>query len=151
EALGLAPPRALGTVSPSYALRRYWLLLFVCAVMLAAGGVAAGIQRTPVYTASAQLGVGTTNANTPQALGGFASSAPTLAAAYSRAIVAQNVVGPVASKLHLTADAVRSKVVASVVPQTPVLRIDATASSSAQAVALANASSTALVNYVGDT
>jgi uncharacterized protein involved in exopolysaccharide biosynthesis len=132
------------------AMRRYWILPVLCAVILAAAGVAVGRKRAPVYSASATLAVGTTNVNTPAALGGFAASAPALAAAYSRAITAQTVVDKVAGRIHADQGVVRARLTASPVPQTPVIRIDGNGPTASSAIAIVNAGTAALVNYAGD-
>lgn len=142
------PPSGTATVGP--ALRRYWYIPVALFVVALAASIFVSSQRDPVYTASARLAVGTTNVNTPQALGGFAASAPALAATYSRGVTADRVVDAVAKRLKLDAVAVRENLVASPVPETPVIRIDATGSSEELAVELANASSEELADYAGD-
>ena len=130
-------------------LLKYWFLPTFLGLFFAAAGVVAGLSRTPQYTASSVLSVGTTSVNTSSALGGFAASAPTLAGAYARAVGASEVIGPVARKLHLSPESVLSRVVASQVPETPIIRIDATAPSSHEAIELANQSANRLRQYVG--
>ena len=88
--------------------------------------------------------------STPAQLGGFAASAPTLAAAYARAGEANAVVEPVARRLDLDPATVRTRINASQVPQTPVIRIDALGESPRSAIRLANAAARNLVTYAGD-
>lgn len=133
-----------------HALRRYWYFPAVLAIALAALGCAYGLARAPVYTASSSLAVGTTNVNTPAALGGFAASAPTLAEAYSRAITAQAVIRRVSSQTGLDSQTARVRLTASAVPETPVIRIDATGPTTSKAMELANVASTALASYAGN-
>ncbi len=137
------------SVGVGEALRRYWLIPLACAVLLGAAGAQLGLHRTSVFTASSKLSVGTTNVNTPAALGGFAASAPTLAGAYSRSISAAAVVNPIVHRFGVSPALVRSRLVASPVPETPVIRIDATGPSAASAVRLANAASRSLARYAG--
>jgi capsular polysaccharide biosynthesis protein len=131
-------------------LRRRWWLPVVLAVVLAIAGAFVAYTHAPTYTASASLSVGTTNVNTSAALGGFAASAPALAGAYSRAVQAEAVVDPVARRLRLSPAAVRGRVIASQVPSTPVIRVDATGPSVQSAVDLANLMSRGLAAYAGD-
>jgi capsular polysaccharide biosynthesis protein len=133
------------------AVSRFWLLILLVAVIGAAAGVYRGMSEPPAYTASAQLGVGLTNVGTPAGLGGFAQSGPTLAAAYSRAAIAQPVVASVAKKVGMTEEDVRGTVSASSVPDTPVIRVDAVATDEGGAIAVANAMADALARYAGDT
>lgn len=133
-----------------HALRRYWYFPVALAIALAAVGCAYGLVREPVYTASSSLAVGTTNVNTPAALGGFAASAPTLAEAYSRAITAQAVIRQVSSHTGLDPQTARLRLTASAVPETPVIRIDATGTTTKKAMDLANVASTALSSYAGN-
>jgi capsular polysaccharide biosynthesis protein len=133
------------------AFARFWLLILIVGVIGAGAGVARGMSQQPAYSASAQLGVGLTNVGTPAGLGGFAQSGPTLAAAYSRAAVAQPVVASVAKKLGMTTDDVRATVSASAIPATPVIHVDAVAQGEDDAIALANAMSDALTRYAGNT
>jgi capsular polysaccharide biosynthesis protein len=133
------------------AFSRYWLVILLVGIIGAAAGVAQAVSKPPVYAASAQLGVGLTNVGTPGGLGGFAQSGPTLAAAYSRAAVAQPVVASVAKKVGMSTQDVRGTVSASSVPATPVIRVDAVSQSEEGAIALANAMSDALARYAGDT
>src|SRR4051812_31651094 len=140
-----APP----AIGGGYALRRYWFIPLLLAIVLGAAGYAYARTKTVVYTASAQLAVGTTNVNTPQALGGFAASGPTLAAAYSRAVYADQVTQPIASKLGRSQGSVRGHLNATVIPTTPVIRVDATGSSAGDAITLANAAADRLASYAG--
>jgi uncharacterized protein involved in exopolysaccharide biosynthesis len=142
---GGAPP----AIGGGYALRRYWFIPLVLAIVFGAAGYVYAHSKPVRYTASSELAVGTTNANTPEALGGFAQSGPTLAAAYSRAVYADQVVGSVSSKLKRSTGDVRGHINATVIPTTPVVRIDATGSSSGDVVALANTAADGLSAYAG--
>jgi uncharacterized protein involved in exopolysaccharide biosynthesis len=140
-----APP----AIGGGYALRRFWFIPLLLAILFGAAGYVYAHSKPVRYTASAELAVGTTNVNTPSALGGFASSRPTLAAAYSRAVYADQVVGTVSSKLSRSRGDVRGHINATVIPTTPVVRIDATGSSGNDAVSLANTAADGLSAYAG--
>lgn len=127
-----------------------WPFILLVGLVFSALGVYTAFRGPVTFRASASLSVGTTNVSTPAQLGGFAASAPTLAGAYARAGAANEVVEPAARQLELPAEIVRSRVVTSQVPQTPVIRVDAQGPDGRQAVALANAVARRLVAYAGD-
>lgn len=114
--------------------------------------VAAGysFQRVPVYTAEARMSVGGIDLSQPGALNGYATATQALATAYSRAIGAQEVVRSVSKDTDLTPVAVRSRLDATPVPQSPIFRILATGDNANQAIAVANSASKALRTYVSD-
>lgn len=131
-------------------LAAYWYLPVFLGILLMAAGVAAGLAREPTYTATSTLSVGTSSIGTANELGGYAASGPTLAAAYSRAVDATDVLNPVADKVGISQDEVRDQVTASNVPDTPIIRIDAVGDSEEQAITLANISADELTKYVGE-
>ncbi len=82
-----------------------------------------------------------------RALATFASATQSLASAYSRAVEANNVVNPVARRLHMSPDDVRGHTSASPIPDSPVIRVRGTGSTGRVATELAAATSDALVTY----
>ena len=131
------------------ALRRYWLLALLPVVVLVpvVGIVAA--KRTPRYSAEARLIVGRLNISTPGAVAGFAQAAQDLASTYPLVIYADGVINRVARRLHMKPAAVRNGISATSVPDSSIVRVDATGNSASQAIDLANAASAALVSYLG--
>lgn len=138
-----APPR------PSLldAFRRYWYVVLVPAIVLAAGAVALGLERKPSYTAEAELNVGRVDIGT-QAIPGFVEGAQTLADAYSRIADSQAVTDPVARKLRIARVDASNRVTASPVAETTVLRVKTTGDSAADAVTLGQATTKELQGYV---
>ena len=128
--------------------RRYWLLVLLpILVFVAVAGVVAA-KRTPTYTAEARLMVGRLNISTPGAVQGFATAAQDLASTYPLVIDADGVVNPVARRLRTTPANVRSRLSASQVPSSSLVRVIATGSSENSAIALANAASNSLVSFL---
>lgn len=130
------------------AIARHRLLVVMCAVGIAALGVAAGAARKGTYTAAASLQVGKVNPNSP-GFYGFVQSATDLSAAFSRSITAAPVLATVHRKLGLSPDAAVAQLSAEPIPDSPVFRVIASAPSPAAAVRLANVTSHALIAYEG--
>lgn len=140
-------PRWVPRVDALTAARRYWRLVVALTVLLTSAGVAAALVQHPIYTAHARLAVGRIDVSAPGAVGGFAFATQALAAQYSRAIDAVAVTRPVARQTGLTAAEVASRLRASPIPQSPVIRVMADGTTPQEAVLLANAASEALVSF----
>jgi hypothetical protein len=141
-----APPRR-HPVGPWPALLRHPLLaLFIVAVCTAAG-VAAGMERTPVYRTEARMAVGNIDVES-QALPGYVSAVESLAGSYSRAVDSNTVVEPVARELGMSRSEVARRVSASPVPASAVIRVSATGADEESTVRLANATADSLRAYV---
>lgn len=130
------------------AVRRYWWLLAILALIGVGGGVIFGFARTPLYTAESRLNVGRVNVST-QSIPGFQQAALVLADSYSRAIVGRQVVSSVEQKTGLSANSVANDLTAVQIPQTNIVRVLGEASSEAAAVKLSVVGSKALIAYVG--
>lgn len=128
-------------------MARHPFLVLVVFLICTGAGVAIGIKREPVYTAEARLNVGNVDVNS-QALPGYVVATQSLAASYSRAIISQEVVGAVATSLRRSQVDVASHVRASPVPESSVIRVEATGSNGLTAVTLVNAASQSLARYV---
>jgi capsular polysaccharide biosynthesis protein len=128
-------------------VRRHWFTVLAPVILLVAAAVAVGTQRAPTYTAEARVTVGSPDV-APGALAGFAVATESLASSFSRAIDAEQVVDPIAQRLGLPANEVRSALTASPIPESPVIRIRADAGSASRATAIANAASDSLATYV---
>jgi capsular polysaccharide biosynthesis protein len=131
-----------------YALRRYWLVALLPVILFGALGVAYGSQRQPTYTASSRLIVGGLQLNTSGAQAGFATAVQGLSEAYSRAVTADDVIGPVARQFRTTPDAIRGSLNGTPLPNSPIFTITAAYPSQRGAVQLANATSQALLRYL---
>ncbi|HXS47681.1 MAG TPA: hypothetical protein VN756_09490 [Solirubrobacterales bacterium] len=141
------PPPTVNVVRAM--LWNWWVVLFAVLIVVAVG-VAIALVRTPTYTATARLAVGRIDITSPGALSGYAVATQALATGYSRTVTAGAVARPVAAKNDLSVKEVQDSITATPVAESPIFRVDATASSGDRAVALANDSSHALVAYAAD-
>ena len=149
----LAPPGAPSVPSPYQsqsllvsAISRYsWLLLFL-AVLLAAAGVAVGLKRKPVWTASSTLQVGQINPNSP-GFYGFVQSATDLATTFSRQIDADGVLAIIQQKVGLTPTQSIEHLTATPIPDGAAFRVIATGASGEAAIRLANSAASAMISY----
>jgi uncharacterized protein involved in exopolysaccharide biosynthesis len=113
--------------------------------------VAAALLRDPVYTAQTRLAVDArTDANAPGALGSIAVATEALAAQYSRTIAAAGVTRRVAETTGMKPGEVSAHVKATPIPESPIIKVIATAGTSYQAVRLANLSSAALIGFTNE-
>ena len=102
--LGPQPPAHRTEAAPSLvvaAFGRYKWLVLGLALLFAAGGLAAGVKRKAVWSATSSVQVGQINPNSP-GFYGFAQSATDLATTYSRAITADGVLSIIHKKMGLT-------------------------------------------------
>ena len=129
------------------ALRHPLLVVVPVLVGLAIAGYI-GLARAPVYTGTVQMSIGRIDLGAPGALAGFSVATQNLASAYSRAIGADAVVQPVATKLRTTPEDVKRRLSASPIADSPVFIVEAKANSAGLAVETANLASTSLTNYV---
>lgn len=132
------------------AVGRHWLLALLPVVVLIVAGIAAGAAKKPTYSSSATINVGKSDIAT-QATPGYLTAAEALASAYSRLVTSQNIVVPAARAVGESPSTAASQLTAVPIPDEPTFTITATGSSAARATALAHASVSALVAYVGKT
>jgi capsular polysaccharide biosynthesis protein len=128
------------------AIRWNKLIVAVCALAMALAGVAYGLVRQPVYTASASLQIGQVNPNSPGFLG-YVQSASSLATAFSRSIAAAPVLDSIERKTGVPPSEAISRLTSEPIPLSPVFRVIATGSSQTQATGLANAAADSIVVY----
>ncbi len=128
-------------------LGHLWLVVAIVLVGVI-GGAALGVLRPPQYTAEARLLVGKTESLTNlAAVAGLAPAADQIASDYSR-LVTTNVVVKDASRRIGRRGSLGGSLSASPIINSPIIRVDATASSAGKALALANAGSAALIDAV---
>ncbi len=127
-------------------LRNWWLVLIVVMGFVAAAAATA-VVRSPTYTAVTRLAVGRIDITSPGALSGYAVATQALANGYSRTVTAQAVAKPVAAKTGLPVAEVQGSVTATPIAESPVFRVEATASTEKLAITLANESSHSLIRY----
>jgi hypothetical protein len=142
-----AAPAPVPSVGPFAAIARHPFLFVLLVLLCTAGGVYVGIKREPMYTAEARLNVGNVDVNS-EALPGYVVATQSLAASYSRGIDSQEVVRPVAMALHRSQVDVADHIEASPIPESSVIRVEATALDRDGAVRLVNAASQSLARYV---
>lgn len=130
------------------ALRRHWLAALLPFVLLVGTATELGLRRTPQYTAAAHLSVGSVFINNPVGIASAIQGTESLAAVYSRVVHANAVVAGTARRLAKRSLPNTGRVSATPIADSPMIRVTAVASSERQAVALANAASAALADYV---
>ena len=128
-------------------ITRHPVLAVLPLIVLVAAGVGWGLSRHPVYTATTRLYVQVPTSD-PSALFSLTDAASGLASAYSRAVDATDVVKAVARDLATDPAAVAGRTSATPVPNSPVVKVIAEASSSTGAVRLANATAAELRKYI---
>jgi hypothetical protein len=141
---GTAPAR-IGVLT---ALRRHWLTALLPLVLLVGAATELGLRRTPQYTATADLSVGTVFVSNPVGVASAIQGTESLAGVYSRVVHANAVVAGTARRLAESSLPNRGRVSATPIAESPMVKLTAVASSERQAVALANAASAALADYV---
>ena len=125
-----------------------WTVLFFV-LLGAAGGVALALTSDPEYSTDARLNVDFTS-QSPGSLPGSLTAARALTDSYSRAIDSDAVVRDIARRTGMEGDEVAELVSASPIPDSTVVRIDATGDSAAGAERLADDASAALIKYVNE-
>ena len=138
-----APP--IGVLS---AVRRHWIVATLPVILLVGAAVALGLERPPRYTATANLSVGRIYVNNPAGVSGVLEATQSLAAVYSRAIRSTAVQTETARRFGRDSLPASDQVSATPVPDSPLIKVSAEASSERRAVALANTASRALARYV---
>ena len=129
------------------AIRRYWYLVLICAVLGAACGAVYAFKRPPVYTATARMSAVAVNASNAASLAGSLEAAQGLASTFARVVQSTTVVNPVANALHTTPAWVAAHVSGTPVPTSPFVSISANASTAGVAKTAANTALTALAGY----
>lgn len=149
--VGTDRPKAAGPRVGVWQAIREHPIAFVLPILLLAG-LALGISlaRTPTWTAEARLGVSRINVTAPGALAGYTQASQSLAQAYSRLINAEQVVDEVSRQTDIEAGAVRSRLSATPIPESPVFRVEATGGSRRRTIALANTGAEVLIQHATD-
>jgi capsular polysaccharide biosynthesis protein len=142
-----APRDPGGPISPLQAVVRHPLLAILPIVILVAAALYASRQRPATFTAQSRVAIGSFNPSPDQAPGA-AFAGTQFASAYSRAITASQVIDPVARETGLRPARVASRLAASPVPDSPIVRITAKGPSAVSAVKLSGAATDALIAYV---
>jgi capsular polysaccharide biosynthesis protein len=142
-----APEHRPPPASPLRAALAHPLLTIAPIVLLVAAAILISQGRSPTYTAESRVAIGSFSPSQQDAPGA-AYAGTQFAAAYSRAITAQDVVGPVARATGLAPGEVAGRLTATPIPDSPLLRISGKGPSAASAVKLTDAATSALLSYV---
>lgn len=134
-------------VGAGEALRRYPFVALLPVLVLAALGVAAGLQSNPTYKATSELAVRPLAPNIAQ-LPGAVQAAEDLATNESRLITSDGITAPLARQFGTTTESIAGRISATPIPNSTIIKIQAEANSAASAVALANATASRFTAYV---
>lgn len=140
------PPSA-DFYGPLESVLRNPILALVPVVALTLVGLAVGLLRSPVYEAEARINVGRIDVPA-YTLQGVTIGNATLAASYSRALGAPEVINQAAKSAGISASTARENLSASQVPRSTLISIEAEGESSGEAQQLANGAAIALIRYV---
>jgi uncharacterized protein involved in exopolysaccharide biosynthesis len=145
-----APPQSLSEIprrpTVGDAMRRWWPLVVIAALVCAGVGAKYAHSRKQEFQATASLSVGLLDLNT-QSVPGFATGGEIVASGFSRSVQTDDVILPVARRLHMPPGEVRARVSSTSVPSSPIFTVSAIGPSQPAAVDLANAVSHSMVAY----
>jgi uncharacterized protein involved in exopolysaccharide biosynthesis len=143
------PPQTPQFRGPLESAFRHRGLVLLPVLALVAAGAVIGLLREPDYEAEARVSVGRVDAPV-YTLDELLIANTTLARNYARLVGAEPVVEPAASSVGIDASDARDDVSGSPLPGSSLISVEAKGDSEAEAVALANATSRALITYVED-
>jgi polysaccharide biosynthesis transport protein len=129
------------------AVRRHPFLAVLPLLILTAAGILLGLARKPVYTATSRMYVQVPSGE-PSTLFAVTDAASGLASAYSRAVAASAVGNAVSRDLADDPAAAAGATSATPVPDSPIVKVTAQASSQRAAVSLANVTAAELAKYI---
>lgn len=118
-------------------VRIRWALTIALVVGLAGVGGVAGYLRTPTYTSTVDLAIGT-GALATNSVPGYVQAVETLAGSFSRTIDADAITAEVARRTGMSTSDVIGSLTASPVPDSSIVRIDAVGSNAKETVKLVN-------------
>jgi uncharacterized protein involved in exopolysaccharide biosynthesis len=128
-------------------MRRHWFVALLPVVLFVGAAVWLGVKRTPEYSATANLSVGAVFTDNPAGISSVIQGTESLATVYSRVIGANDVVEDTKKRLDGRYVVDARQVSATPIPDSPMIKVTATAESAGEAVALVNAASAALADY----
>ncbi|MDQ3936650.1 MAG: hypothetical protein M3340_18670 [Actinomycetota bacterium] len=144
-----AQPRRPRVIGPLEAALRHPFLTILPILLLAGGAVYLGTERDPEYTAASRISVGRSDVPA-HVLQNAAYGNQVIAITYSRAIDAPDVVNAAAREVGIPPADARSRLSASVVPESTLIEVEATGNDERQTIALANAGGNALMDWVAE-
>jgi capsular polysaccharide biosynthesis protein len=138
----------LAPSGPLTAMRRHWILALIPVLLLVGAAVQVGLKRTPRFTATAHVTVGSVFVSSPVGIASALQGTESLASVYSRLIDATAVTQITSRRLAEHSLPNSGTVSATPIADSPIVKVTAVAASERQAIALANAASSSLVEYV---
>jgi hypothetical protein len=127
---------------------RYPLLVILPVILLVPAAYVLATHRKATYTAEAQVLMQQPAPTEAAALPGVVQAELSLSPVYARELQFDPVIVPLARRFHSTPAAIASRLSATPVPDSPIIRIDASSPSGASAVALANAAAQKLSTFI---
>jgi hypothetical protein len=134
-------------VGPLISSLRHPVLALLPIVALLALGIGAALGTPAVHTAQAQVLVGRVDVEST-AVPGFVAANENLAGLYARIAETSVIAAPVGAALGLSSGQVLSQVAASPIPETSIVRVEASSDNSQDAVVLAAEVAAKLITYV---
>jgi capsular polysaccharide biosynthesis protein len=128
-------------------LRRYWYLVIVCALLAAGVGAVYAFKRPPVYTASSRLAAFSINNSNAASVAGSLQAGTGLASTFAREVQSTRIVKAVAAALNTTPAWVGQHLSGTPIPDSPIVRIDANASTPGVAITSTNTALKSLTSY----
>jgi hypothetical protein len=125
---------------------RGWAIVIAVALGFVVAAIVVGLVRKPTYSAESDMNVGAVNLRV-QAQSGYTAGAEALASSYSRVVMSDTIVRPVARELQFAPDVVKKRLTATPVPDEPQFRILATGPTPADAIGLADAATRQIQTY----
>ncbi len=138
--------RTLTRVDTLTAIVRHPVVFLIPVLILGALGGLWASKKPITYTAQSQLLVGAPAPGTAGELPGVVQAEQSLASIYAREIGFNSVVLPLSRRFHATPGNIASRLSASPLPDAPIIKVQATATSANEAVALANAAGARLAS-----
>ena len=135
------PPADGASVATSHGTPIRWIPTALLVVVLTLLGAGAGYLRTPTYASTVDVGVGTAGLST-NSVPGYVQAVQVLAGSYSRTIDSPDVTRGVARQTGFSEAAIAANLTASPVPDSSVIRLDATATAPEAAINLVNTGAT---------
>jgi capsular polysaccharide biosynthesis protein len=128
-------------------LRHYWYIVLICAALAAGVGAVYAFKRPPVYTASSRLAAFSINSSNSASVAGSLQAAVGLASTFAREVQSSQVANAVAAALSTTPAWVAQHLSGTPIPSSPIVRIDANASTPQVAIKSANTALKSLSTY----
>jgi uncharacterized protein involved in exopolysaccharide biosynthesis len=129
------------------AFRRYWYIVLISAVLAGGVGAVYAFKRPPVYTASSRLAAFSVNSSNAASVAGSLQAAAGLASTFARVVQSTQVIQAVAGALNTTPAWVAQHLSGTPIPDSPIVRIDANASTPAVAIKATNTALRSLTGY----